>query len=535
MRSSVLLCLTIAAGLGVKSGALASAPQTQPSAPDQTPGVAATTEGSVTVSGLAIPYRAVAGTLVVHAKNWDDAIKAFPADDLPKDKDRDEDSKSAAAASMFYVAYFKRDADQKRPLTFLFNGGPGSSTVWLHMGSFGPKRVLTRDAKHTPGAPYRVVDNDESLLDASDLVFVDAPGTGFGRLAGKDADKEFWGVDEDGHAFADFIIAFLSRYGRWNSPKYLFGESYGTTRSAVIANILESEDSIDLNGIILLSQAFSFDLSPDIPANNPGNDLPYVLALPSYAAAAWYHHRLDGNYPELPSFLHEVEQFSTNDYMLALAAGATLDPSRRVAIAAKLHDYTGLQVDYILRADLRIDSGEFEQHLLDSADDTTGRLDTRFSGPTLDPLAKEANYDPQSSAISSAYVSAFNDYVRKSLKYGGTQVYKSEIDPKDWNYTHEPPGAGSKLSQAVNVMPDLAAAMIYNPDLHVQLNQGYFDLATPYFVGEYEMRHLPMPRRLQANIEYRRYQSGHMVYIHDDALKALHDNVADFITRTAGK
>ena len=486
----------------------------------------------MTVGGRTIAYRAAAGSIVVHTKDWDDAAKAFSADDLPRDKD----NRSSAAASMFYVAYFEKDlAADGRPLTFLFNGGPGSSSVWLHMGAFGPRRVVTHDGDQTPAAPYRLVDNAQCLLDASDLVFVDAPGTGFGRLAGRDHEKAFWGVDQDAHAFADFITTFLSRYGRWNSPKYLFGESYGTTRSAVVADILETDLDTNLNGIVMLSQSLAFDLGPDEPATNPGVDLPYILALPTYAATAWYHHKLDGSHPDLTSFLSEVEHFASGDYTLALAAGASLDPARRDAIAAKLHDYTGLPLAYIERADLRIDGGEFEQNLLSGDTATTGRFDTRFAGPSMDPLAKEANYDPQSAAISSAYVSAFNDYVRKTLKYGEGQVYRAELLPKDWDFTHEPPGAGDKLPQSVNVMPDLAAAMIYDPDLHVQLDAGYFDLATPYYAAQYEMQHLPMPSRLQANIEYRHYRSGHMVYVHDEALRRLHDNVADFIRRTSGR
>jgi carboxypeptidase C (cathepsin A) len=399
------------------------------------------------------------------------------------------------------------------------------------MGAFGPFRVVTRDHTHTPSAPYTLSPNQESLLDASDLVFVDAPGTGFGRIAGKDAEKAFWGVDPDAHAFADFIVAFLSRNGRWNSPRFLFGESYGTMRAAVVAGLLQNEDEIDLNGVIMLSSVLSNDLGPDQIGNNPGIDLPYVLALPSYAATAWYHHRLPGSHPDLAAFLRDVERFAQNDYLLALEAGATLDPARRDAIAQSLHDDTGLSVDYIERANLRIDGGEFEQNLLADGLDTTGRLDTRFAGPTLDPLAKEALYDPQSAAISSGYVSAFNDYVRHTLKFGEGQDYRADIEPHDWNFLHEPPGAHDKLQQSTNVMADLASAMIQDPDLHVLLNSGYFDLATPYMEGRYEMQHLPMPRRLQSNIEYKYYASGHMVYVNADALKALHDNVADFIRR----
>ena len=315
---------------------------------------------------------------------------------------------------MFYVAYFKKDVPaESRPVTFIYNGGPGSSTMWLHMGAFGPRRIVTADDQHTSPAPYELVDNAYSLLDVSDLVFIDAPGTGFGRLFGKDKEKAFWGVDPDGHAFARFIARFLSTYQRWNSPKYLFGESYGTTRSAVLAGILETESHIDLNGVILLSQILNFDDSADAPQWNPGIDVPYELALPTFAATAYYHKRLPTQPAALEPFLAEVEQFAMGDYASALAQGSQLPEATRQAIAEKLHQYTGLPVAYILKADLRVNVGQFNHNLQGSEDLTTGRLDSRFSGPTIDPLAEEAAYDPQAAAISSAYVAAFNDYTRQ--------------------------------------------------------------------------------------------------------------------------
>ncbi|MFY9979091.1 MAG: peptidase S10 [Candidatus Sulfotelmatobacter sp.] len=479
------------------------------------------TKGSVTVGGNVINYDAYAGTLVVHPKGWDDVAQNTEKDDKNK----------PAEASMFYVAYFKSETKAApRPLMFLYNGGPGSSTVWLHMGAFGPRRVVTSNDTHTPAAPYPVVNNDYSLLDVSDLVFVDAPGTGFSRIAGKDKEKAFYGVDEDAWAFSDFIVQFLSKYGRWNSPKYLFGESYGTTRSAVLSNVLETERDIDLNGVVLLSQILNFSLSPDGPETEPGINLPYQLALPTYAASAWYHHKLPQQNPELLPLLTEVEHFAMNDYAQALEAGSTLSAEQRSAIAAKLHDYTGLPVSYIQKADLRISGGEFEKNLQDEEDLTTGRLDTRFSGPTFDPLSKEAEYDPQSAAISSAYVAAFNDYVRKDLKYGENKEYKPEIEVwRFWDFKHKQPGAPFAFPGSPNVMPDLAVAMKYDPHLKILLNAGYFDLATPFYEGVYEMQHLPIPQDLEKNIEIQFYQSGHMVYAHEASLKAIHDNVAAFI------
>jgi carboxypeptidase C (cathepsin A) len=486
-----------------------------------------TTQGSITVQGRAIPYQAEAGVMVIHVKD--------PMDDdpPPPHDEHGNPPPPPAQASMSYVAYFRGDKeDPHRPITFLYNGGPGSSTVWLHMGAFGPKRVRTADDTHTAAAPYRVVDNEYSLIDVTDLVFIDAPGTGFGHLRGSDKEKAFYGVDQDAHAFANFITEFLSRHKRWNSPKYLFGESYGTTRSAALSSILENEKELDLNGVILLSQVLNFDDGADAPQFNPGVDLPYMLALPTFAATAWYHHKLPNQPQALEPLLREVENFALNDYAQALIAGASLSPERKSQIAAKLHEYTGLPADYIERANLRVNGGEFEKTLLGS-EVTTGRLDTRFSGPTLDPMSKEAEYDPQSAAISSAYVSAFNDYVRNTLKFGDKLVYKPEIEVENkWDFTHQPPGSPSKLPGATNVMLDLAAAMKQNPNLKVQLNGGYYDLATPYFAALFELQQLPIEKSLHDNIETHFYTSGHMVYAHEPDLKALHANVAEFIEKT---
>lgn len=499
---------------------------------------AITSNGSVTIGGHAIAYQAIAGTLIVHPKGWDDVPRDPSAEKAPPGnaEEGSEARNPSAEASMFYVAYFKSGGGS-RPVTFFYNGGPGSSTMWLHLGAFGPRRIITSTDAHTPAAPYSLVNNGSSLLDATDLVFIDAPGTGFSRIAGKDKEKAFFGVDADAYAFSEFISQFLSKYGRWNSPKYLFGESYGTPRSAVVVNQLEADRSIDVNGVILLSQILNYDLSPERPTSNPGIDLPYETVLPTYAATAWYHHKLPGEHQNLEALLAEVEQFAMGDYARALAAGSTLGASERATVVAKLHEYTGLPVDYILKADLRIDGGEFRQNLQADGGLTTGRLDSRFSGPDIDPLSQRAEYDPQSAALSSAYVSAFNEYARKDLHYGVDKIFKPSIRTfRTWNFAHQLPGQGEapiSARQGFNVMPDLANAMKLNPNLKIQLNAGYFDLATPFYQGLYEMHHLQIPQNLQANIEYRFYESGHMVYAKDASLRQLHDNVADFIRRTS--
>ncbi|HEX5952915.1 MAG TPA: peptidase S10 [Rhodanobacteraceae bacterium] len=486
--------------------------------------MSSTTTGTVTVEGKSISYKAVAGTLVV---------------------DGTGSKESTPEVAMSYFAYFKQGADaSKRPITFIYNGGPGSSTVWLHMGAWGPKRVVTNDDTHTPAAPYQLVNNDYSLLDASDLVFIDMPGTGFGRLLpqGKDDGerakdrkelaKQIWGIDGDAQTFSRFITKFLSTYNRWNSPKYLFGESYGTTRSAVLSYILQTQDNVDLNGVILLSQILDFGTSVDGADMDPGNDLPYALALPTYAATAWYHHKLpkyDGD--KLGQLLKDSIDFAKGEYREALYAGSTLSPARQREVATKLHDFTGLPVDYLLKANLRVTGGMFEHELQNGTDITTGRLDTRFSGPSMDPLGKESDYDPQSAAISSAYVSAFNDYVRSELKFGDGMKYRPSVygaDDFDWDFKHKQPGMHFAWPN-VNVIRDLAAAMKYNPDLKVMMNGGFYDLATPFYAAVYELEHMPIPESLRKNISYAFYPSGHMVYAHIPSLKKLHDNVAAFI------
>jgi len=486
--------------------------------------------GTVTVGGQAIAYDAVAGTLVIHAKDWSDT-DAVEADASATD-DKDKAGPKPEAA-MFYTAYFKQGASSgSRPITFLFNGGPGSSTVWLRMGAFGPVRVVTADRQHAT-TPYAVVDNDQSLLDASDLVFIDAPGTGFSRIAGKDKEKAFYGVDQDIDAFTKFIAQFLTKYGRWSSPKYVFGESYGTMRGAGLALSLQQAD-IDLNGVILLSDILNWDFMPDDPELNPGIDTPYIVALPTYAATAWYFDKVANRPAELTAFLDQVEAFATGDYAQALSKGNALSDVERQRVAQRLAAYTGLPVAYLLKTNLRIEYGAFQKELFGEKAMTTGTLDTRFVGASLDPLSKVASYDPQGSAIGGAYLAAWHDYVRNRLRYDPGIEYKSGIPVySKWDYKHQPPGADKPLIMLPNVLPDLASAMKQNPTMKVMVNGGYFDVSTPYFEGKMEMRHLPVPPNLQANVEYHYYPSGHMVYVHPPSLIELHNKVADFIRRTS--
>jgi len=485
--------------------------------------------GSITLGGKRVDYTAVAGTIMI------------------------EDMKNEPGAMMSYVAYFRNGGTPAtRPVTFLYNGGPGSSTVWLHMGAFGPKRVVAGNGVRGAPAPYPLVDNPDCPLDVTDLVFIDAPGTGFGRVGvdveklppgderqkaekrNEELQKDFYGVDQDARAFDIFITKFLSKFSRWNSPKYLFGESYGTTRSAVLAQYLQSHSDLDLNGVMLLSQIFNFGLSDDDPETDPGNYLPYVLSLPTYAATAWYHKKLPNPPADLEPFLQTVERFALTDYVTALAQGDQLSAQDRHAIAEKLHDYIGLPVAYIEKANLRVNGGMFEKQLLADQDLTIGRLDTRYAGPSLDPLAKEAEYDPQSAALSSAYVSVYNEYARSVLGFPRDLEYTASAEHlwRTWDFKHKQPGSEEANPLSVNVMPDLAAVMKTNPRLKVVQFSGYYDLATPFFAAEYEMHHLGLPPSLQQNITYDHFDTGHMVYVSPEALKKLHDDVVRFIEET---
>ena len=524
-----------------RAAAPAAAPRAAANAPDSI------TEGTVTVGGQAIAYNAVAGTITVGGTEAQDSTLGFDGTPLPDSgvrlPDREEDA--PPTARMFYAAYFKKDAQAEHlPVTFIYNGGPGSPTMWLHMGTFGPKRIVTPDTQHQEGAPYSIVNNEYSLLDVSDVVFIDAPGTGMSRTFGKNKGEAFYGVDADGHAFERFIRRFLSKYDRWNSPKYLFGESYGTPRSAVLAADLRS---VDLNGIILLSQILAFDNSVDGPTANPGVDQAYALALPTYAATAWFHKKLPNQPPALKPFLAEVEKFALGEYMTALLQGSELPEAQKKAVAEKLHNYTGLPVDYLIRADLRVIGSQFSKELEAGEGMNTGRLDSRYEGVALDPMSERTGYDPQSDAITSAWNTAINTYLHNDLKYAQQSTYlmsAREGGEFSWNMTHRPPGGGGgggggnaapgTMETGANVMPDLAYRMKLNPKMKVMLAGGYYDLATPYFEGVYEMHHLPMPKALQSNISYHYYEAGHMIYVREDILKQFHADVAAFIKSTEG-
>jgi carboxypeptidase C (cathepsin A) len=465
------------------------------------------TQHSIVIGGVPVAYTATAGTLIVR-------------------NDKDE-----PWASMSYVAYVKRDAGTpgRRPITFAFNGGPGSSSVWLHMGALGPRRVVTADAAPTPPPPYQVVDNAYSILDKSDLVMIDPVGTGLSKALGDAKDKDFWGADPDIDSISRFIRQWTSDNGRWNSPKYLLGESYGTTRGAGIVNALEGR-GMSFNGVILVSVAMDLAALFDYP----GNDKPYPLILPGYAAVSAFHKVLPAAPASLEAFLTEVRQWAAGEYASALLAGDGIAPARRAAVIQKLHEYTGLSVEYLDRANLRISEGQYSQELLRQKGVTVGRLDARFIGFTLDALSKEADYDPQSAAISAAYTAAFLAYYNDDLKFGQGKTYKVtnfEIAPT-WDFKHKVPGAEFPQPM-VDTVPDLAHAMTVNPNLRVLVQNGTYDLATPFFATEVQMNALHLAPNLRSHVEMKYYPAGHMMYVLEPALKTFKADIADFIDRTS--
>jgi carboxypeptidase C (cathepsin A) len=466
------------------------------------------TEHSIKVGGQTINYTATAGTILL------------------------KDEKDEPTASIFYMAYTRSDAKDlsQRPLSFSYNGGPGSSSAWLHMGAFGPRRVEAADAESTPPPPYRLTDNAYSLIDKTDVVFIDPVGTGFSRAVGKAKDKDFWGVDQDVKSLAQFITTYVSRNNRWNSPKYLLGESYGTFRSAALVNYLQDHKHMDFNGVVLISNVL--DLSTLVFA--PGDDRCYVFYLPSYAATAWYHKMLKDPPANLEGFLAEARHFAVTEYAGALVKGSKISAAEKAEMAGKLSIYTGLSEDYLIKANLRVTLSQFRQELQRSRGETTGRLDARYSGFTFDLLGEHAEYDPQSTSISGAFTAAFNSYVREELKFGRDKDYIiiSEQAGRNWDWKRQG-GERSFFPFAPNVEGDLAEALIANPHLQVEVENGIFDLATPFFASEFTMEHLGLPEKLQGHIQQKYYDAGHMMYLNQAALAKLKENIARFIDSTS--
>ncbi len=461
------------------------------------------TEHVVTVNGQALDYTATTGTIVM----------------------KDEDGK--AKASIFFIAYTKKAEPDgnKRPLTISFNGGPGSSSVWLHLGLLGPRRVVSGDVDHLQPPPYRLTDNEHTLLTETDLVFIDPVSTGYSRATEKDKAKEFHGLEKDIESVGEFIRLYVTRYKRWNSPKFLIGESYGTTRAAGLAGHLQERYGMYLNGIMLISSVLNFQTA----LFTTGNDLPYILYLPTYAATAFYHGKLaepvQGNLRDL---LTEVEAFALTDYTLALMQGDQLAADTRAQIVQKLAHYTGLSTAYIEQVNLRIEIFRFTKELLRDQRRTVGRLDSRFKGIDRDPAGEQFQYDPSYAAIQGPYSATLNSYVRSELNFESDLPYELLANLyESWDYSKH-------QNEFVNVADTLRAAMTQNPSLKVIVANGYYDFATPYFATEYTFHHLELDESLRHNITMTYYEAGHMMYVHALSLAQLTQDLTAFMRAAVG-
>jgi len=494
-----LVCAFAVAALIAAAPAHGAPPQPPDYPPD------AVTQHAIVLAGKTYPYTARAGTIGLL------------------------DEKGDATCRMFYTAFTLDGADPRaRPVTFLYNGGPGSSTIWLRMGSFGPVRVQVGDAVPTPGAPFNLVPNQYSLLDRTDLVFVDAPDTGFSRILGSGKPSDFFGADADVRAFAQFVSRYITAFGRWNSPKFLFGESYGTPRSAMLVNTLQRQ-GIGINGVVLLSSVLDFSLDWDVnfaPAAIGGGDWAFPLYLPTEAAASWYHHALPGAPATLGALLPQVEDFAMHEYLNALAQGANVSPGAYADVVAKLHAYTGLSERYIRQSNLRIPYGRYQTELFRDNGVMTGRLDARYTSFMLDRISDRPDFDATDSAMDAAYVATGNYFMRQVLGYQTNLIYRpltNVFSKWDWKHNGNLP---------LNTAQDLASAMAYNPNLQIFSANGYYDFATPFWATVYTLNHLNLPAQLQKNISYGFYESGHMVYLHPQALAQFHDDLENWYART---
>jgi carboxypeptidase C (cathepsin A) len=468
----------------------------------------AVTQHTITLGGKVYPYTARAGTIAI------------------------ENEKDETTCRMFYTAFTLDGADPRtRPVTFLYNGGPGSSTIWLRMGSVGPVRVQVGDAAPTPDAPFNLVENQYSLLDRTDLVFVDAPDTGFSRIVPPGKPSDFFGADPDVRAFAQFISRYITAFGRWNSPKFLFGESYGTPRSAMLVNTLQRQ-SIGINGVVLLSSILDFSLDWSInftPTAIGGGDWAFPLYLPTEAAASWYHHALPGPTTTLDALLPQVENFAMHEYLNALAQGSKLSPGVYNDVVAKLHRYTGLSESYIRQSNLRVPYWRYETELFRNSGVMLGRLDARFTSYNLDRIGDRPDFDATDAAMDAAFVATGNYYMRQVLEYKTPLVYRPLANVfRQWDWKHN--GA-----LPLNTAQDLASAMVYDPNLKIFSGNGYYDFATPFWATVYTLNHLTVPAQLQQNITYGFYESGHMVYLHPEALARFHDDLEAWYARVLAR
>ncbi|HEY9554546.1 S10 family peptidase [Allosphingosinicella sp.] len=460
------------------------------------------TRHSIRVGGKTLDYAATAGTLTLR------------------------DAVGKPEASIFYTAYTLDGTrpGTKRPIMFFFNGGPGSASLWLHMGSFGPMRLTTGNPEYVRPAPFDFGPNPDTLLGKADLVFIDAPGAGYSRPLGDAKPSDFYGVDQDVDAFTRAILRYVTKFGRWNSPKFLLGESYGTLRSGALAYQLQDR-GMALNGVILLSSIMNYGI------RQPGFDQIYLTYLPSYTATAWYHNQLPNRPATVEEAVAAARQFAEGPYAAALAKGQTISPEERDAVAQRMSELTGLPADFIERSNLRVDLSRFRKELLRDERLTVGRFDARYTGVDVDAAGENPDFDASSEAISGAYIGSLNGYLTHQLGYETDMTYRlsaRDAPGFEWDWSHEAPGTRREQTTP-NTAVDLSVAMRTNPYLKVLSLNGYYDMATPFYGTEYDLRHMMLEPAQQRNLEFLYYPAGHMTYLNPEALRQMRVDLGRFI------
>ncbi|MBV8141728.1 MAG: hypothetical protein JOZ60_06745, partial [Verrucomicrobia bacterium] len=480
------------------------------------------TEHTLTLSdGKILNYKAIAGYLLIRDTKPETQPEKDSGRESAKENAQDQldPSRGKPKAQIFFVAYILDGAEvATRPVTFAFNGGPGSASVWLHMGGIGPRRVVLSDRGDALPPPAKIADNESTWLESTDLVFIDPVSTGFSRAVRGEDPKQFYGYSQDLASVGDFIRIWTTRYARWSSPKILAGESYGTTRAAGLSQYLQDRYGMYVNGIVLISSVLNFQTLEF----EPGNDVPYPLFLPTYAAAAWYHKRLRPELQELtlPEVLSQAEAFSSGDYLLALAKGDAASQSDLDRIANQLSRFTGLDADYLKQENLREPIERFTNDLLKDQNRSIGRYDSRFRGIRLHPGTDAQDFDPSDEAVNGPFTGAFNDYVRRELKFETDLPYETVAEVNPWKLAE---------NKYLDVAANLKEAMSRNPYLKIWVCCGYYDLATPYFAAERVVRAMNLDPAIRNNIQFTFYESGHMLYIVREAREKLKDDLGRFL------
>ncbi len=480
------------------------------------------TEHTVTIGGKPVRYKATAGYMLM--KDFSDKRKEDRGsqDKDKTDKDKDKKNEPKTLAKVFFIAYTRLDAGpaSKRPVSFTFNGGPGSASIWLHMGGLGPRRAVLSERGEALPPPYKLADNNFSWLDQTDLVFIDPVSTGFSRPEPDEDAKKFHGYTEDIESVGEFIRLYTTKYQRWTSPKFIIGESYGTTRAAGLSDFLQKRYGMYFNGIVLVSTVLNFG-TIDF---NPGNETPYVMFLPSYAATAWYHKMLppDMQGKSLNEVIKEAEDFASRDYREALFQGDRLSPERAEEISQRVSRFTGLPANYVKRLNNRIEDSLFFTKLLSERNRQLGRYDSRFTGIRINPGTEQGEFDPSAEAVTGTFTATFNDYVRRELHFESELPYETIANVWPWSWR-------AAQNKYLDVSEDLRKAMSRNPYLKVWLCCGYYDLATPYFASKYTADQLLLDPAIRKNVRLTYYPAGHMMYIYRPALEQFKSDFESFV------